>query len=138
MATFHLEIVSPEGVSFDDQVSEVILPTTTGEIAILPNHAPLFTKLSEGEATIIVNNKQTHIAIFGGFVEVGRTKVTVLSDFAVRADSIEIGKVEAAKKRAEEILDGKLANEDFAMAEKELQKALFSLKIADKMKRRTH
>lgn len=138
MNTFHLEIISPEGVSYDDMVSEVILPTTTGEIAILPHHAPLFTKLSEGEATIIADNKQTHIAILGGFVEVSRKKVTVLSDFAVRADSIEIGKVEEAKKRAEEILEGKIANEDFAMAEKELQKALFSLKIADKMKRRNN
>lgn len=138
MSTFHLEIVSPEGVSFDDHVNEVILPTTTGEIAILPNHAPLFTKLAQGEATIITDNKQTHIAIFGGFVEVSRKKISVLSDFAIRADSIEIGKVEAAKKRAEEILEGKVANEDFAMAEKELQKALFSLKIADKMRRRTH
>ena len=99
--TFHLEIVSPEGISYDDTVSEVILPTTTGEIAILPHHAPLFTKLSDGEATIVQNGKKTHIAIFGGFVEVSRTKVTVLSDFAVRAESIEIGKVEAAKKRAE-------------------------------------
>lgn len=138
MNTFHLEIVSPEGVSYDDVVNEVILPTTTGEIAILPNHAPLFTKLSEGEATIVTNGKKTQIAIFGGFVEVSKKKVTVLSDFAVRADSIEIGKVEEAKKRAEEILEGKIANEDFAMAEKELQKALFSLKIADKMRRRSH
>ncbi len=136
MATFNLEIVSPEGISFEGSVEEVILPTTTGEIAILPHHAPLFTKLSEGEATIKQAGKETSIAIFGGFVEIRRTKVTVLSDFAVRADSIEIGKVEAAKKRAEEILSGKIANEDFAMAEKELQKAIFSLKVAEKMRRR--
>lgn len=135
--SFHLEIISPEGVSYDDNVEEVLLPTTTGQIAILPNHAPLFTKLSEGEATIIKDKKEIEIAIFGGFVEVTKQKVTVLSDFAVRADSIEIGKVEAAKKRAEEILDGKIANEDFAMAEKELQKALFSLKVADKMRRKS-
>lgn len=135
--SFHLEIISPEGVSYDDNIEEVLLPTTTGQIAILPNHAPLFTKLSEGEATIIKDKKEIEIAIFGGFVEVTKQKVTVLSDFAVRADSIEIGKVEAAKKRAEEILDGKIANEDFAMAEKELQKALFSLKVADKMRRKS-
>ncbi len=136
--TFHLEIVSPEGVSYSGEVSEVILPTTTGEIAVLPDHAPLFTKLDAGEATVIVDKKKTHIAIFGGFVEVLKHKVTVLSDYAVRADSIEIAKVEEAKKRAEEILEGKIANEDFVVAEKELQKALFSLKIADKMKRRTN
>jgi F-type H+-transporting ATPase subunit epsilon len=136
--SFHLEIISPEGVSYNDEVQEVILPSTTGEIAILPNHAPLFTKLSEGEAVIVKDKKEIQVAIFGGFVEITKHKVTVLSDFAVRADSIEIGKVEEAKKRAEEILDGKIANEDFAMAEKELQKALFSLKIADKMRKRSN
>jgi F-type H+-transporting ATPase subunit epsilon len=136
--SFHLEIISPEGVTYDDDVQEVILPTTTGEIAILPEHAPLFTKLSEGEATVIKDKKEIHIALFGGFLEVTRQKVSILSDYAVRADSIERGKVEAAKKRAEEILDGKIANEDFAVAEKELQKALFSLKIADKMRRRSN
>lgn len=136
MSTFNLEIVSPDGVSFEGSVEEVILPTTTGEIAILPHHAPLFTKLSEGEGIVKQAGKETTIAILGGFVEVGRTKVTVLSDYAVRADTIEIGKVEVAKKRAEEILSGKIANEDFAMAEKELQKAIFSLKIAEKMRRK--
>lgn len=136
--TFTLEVVSPDGVSFSGEVEEVILPSTTGEIAILPSHAPLFTKLSEGEATIKHSGKETRLAIFGGFVEVTKSRVTVLSDFAVRAESLEIGKIEAAKKRAEEILSGKLANEDFAMAEKELQKAIFSLKIAEKMRRRSN
>ncbi len=136
--TFNLEVVSPDGVSFSGAVDEVVLPTTTGEIAILPNHAPLFTKLAEGEATIKQSGKDIHLAIFGGFVEVSKSKVTVLSDFAVRAESIEIGKIEEAKKRAEEILSGKIANEDFAMAEKELQKAIFSLKIAEKMRRRSN
>lgn len=135
-STFNLEIVSPDGVSFSGVVDKVVLPTTTGEITLLSNHAPLFTKLSEGEAIISQSNKTTTLAIFGGFVEVGRKNVTVLSDYAVRADSIEIGKVEAAKKRAEEILSGKIANEDFAMAEKELQKAIFSLKVAEKMRRK--
>ncbi len=135
--TFHLEIVSPEGISFTGEVNEVLLPTTTGQITVLPHHAPLFTKLSEGEAVIKQGTKETTIALFGGFVEIGRSKVSVLSDFAIRADSIETAKVEAAKKRAEEILAGKIANEDFTMAEKELQKALFSLKIADKMRRRS-
>lgn len=134
--TFHLEILSPEGMSFDGQVDEVILPTVQGEIAVLPHHAPLFTQLAEGEAIVKHDKKETSIAILGGFVEVGHGKVTVLSDFAVQADSIQLAKIEEAKKRAEEILAGKYANEDFAAAEKELARAVFSLKIAEKMRRR--
>ena len=136
MQTFHLEIVSPEGVSFTGDVREVVLPTTSGEIAVLPGHAPLFTRLAEGEAIVKNDKKTTSIAILGGFVEVGKTQVTVLSDYAVEADTIQEAKVQEAKKRAEDILAGKAANEDFAMAEKDLQKAIFSLRIAEKMRKR--
>jgi F-type H+-transporting ATPase subunit epsilon len=137
MSTFHLEIVSPEGVSYTGDVNEVILPTTTGEIAILPGHAALFTRLAEGEAVVKNDRKSINIAILGGFVEVSQSQVTVLSDYAVEAENIQEAKVQEAKKRAEDILAGKAANEDFALAEKELQKAIFSLKIAEKMRKRS-
>lgn len=135
--TFHLEIVSPEGITFEGEVDEVVLPTVRGEIAVLPHHAPLFTTLTEGEATVKQGNKLTNFALLGGFVEVGRTKVSVLSDFAVRADDIHVAKAEEAKKHAEAVLNGTIKNEDFVLAEKELQKSLFSLRIAEKMKKRT-
>ena len=59
--TFHLEIVSPDGIIYKEDVDEVSLPTTKGEITIIPHHIPLYAKLAEGEATIIKNGKKSRL-----------------------------------------------------------------------------
>lgn len=134
--TIHLEIVSPEGVTYTGEIDELIINTTQGEIAILPHHANLFTKLAEGEAVIKSHGKETSVLITGGFLEIQNNKVSVISDYAVTAESVELAKIESAKKRAEEILSGKIANEDFTLAEKELQRSILALKVAEKMRKR--
>lgn len=133
---FQFEIVSPDGIIFSDTVEEVSLPTQKGEISILTHHMPLFSKLIEGEVKIHKNGKTTHFALFGGFLEIKNSIVSVLSDYAVHADTIEIAKSMEAKKRAEDILKSKIENADILIAEKELQKAILELKVADKIRRR--
>ena len=135
---FLLEILSPEGQIFNDAIDEVILPTLQGEIAILPHHAPIFTKLSEGEIVIKKEGKEHYIAITGGFLEVNNNKVHVLADYAVRSEKIEIKRAEEAKKRAEELMKqkGKISEMDFARAEKDLQKSILELKISEKIRKR--
>src|SRR3989344_2307520 len=134
--SLHIEILSPEGITYKDEADEVIIPTEDGEIAVLHGHVSLFTKLKEGIVIIKKGGKETDFAIVGGFLQVENDIVTILSDYAVKADSIQIAQAEAAKKRAEEILKGKIENEDFAMAEKELAKSILTLKVADKVKRK--
>ncbi len=134
--TLHIEIVSPEGIIFEGDGDELIVPTIQGEIAILPHHTALFTRLIEGEAFVKKAGKIISYALTGGFLEVQQNKASILSDFVIPAESIEIAKVQAAKKRAEEILAGKIANEDFTLAQKDLERAILSLKIAEKVRRR--
>ena len=133
---FLLEILSPESAVFSDSVDEVSLPTEKGEITILTNHVPLFSKLSEGEVKIKKGDKQTLIAIAGGFLEVEKEKVSVLSDYAVKAENIEIAKALEAKKRAEELLKNRDETTDMLIVEKELQRTILELKIAEKIKRK--
>src|SRR4030043_422677 len=45
----HLQIITPEKITFDDEVDQVSLPSTTGQITILPNHIPLVTSIEAGE-----------------------------------------------------------------------------------------
>lgn len=132
----HLHILSPEATVYDDIVDEVILPTQKGEIAVLPQHVALFTKLAQGELKVKKGNSENTIIIFGGFLEVQNNHVTVLSDYAIRAESIEVAKAEEAKKRAEEVMRNKGENVDFVLAEKELQKSLLTLKAAEKYRKR--
>lgn len=132
---FQFVILSPVGEVYNDNVEEVTLPTYKGEITILTNHTPLFSKLAEGVAVITKSGKQTSIAILGGFLEVKKGVVTVLSDYAIRAESIQIAKALDAKKRAESFLKDKQSKADLIMAEKELQRSLLELKVADKIKK---
>lgn len=133
---FQFEIISPDGIIFSDTVDEVSLPTEKGEISILAQHMPLFSKLIEGEIKVHKGGKNSFYALFGGFLEIGDNKVTVLSDYAIHSDSIVIAKSMEAKKRAEDILKSRLEGDNIQVAEKELQKAILELKVADKIKRR--
>lgn len=132
-----LEILSPEGKTFDSYVKQISLQTRQGEITILPHHAPLYTKVAPGEIRIIEENNKSHtIAVTGGFLEIAQNMVRILADYAVRADEINIAKAEEAKKKAEKLLQERSENEDFLLIEKDLQRALLELKVADDVNKR--
>lgn len=133
---FKFEIVTPDGIIFQDEVDEVRLPTVDGQITILPHHIPLYSKLGDGEAIIINNGKETLMAVLGGVVEVGTEKVSIISDYAVHADSIQIARAEEAKKRAEEAKKNKQENEDFVMEDKELRKSILELKVGTRARKK--
>lgn len=133
-SSFLLEIISPQGKVFSDMVEAVSIPTYQGEITVLPHHTPLFTKLSEGEIEIKQSNKSTTIVITGGFLEIKENSVHVLSDYAIRAESIEIARTEERKRQAEEKLKTKLSNEEFTMADKDLKLSILELKVAQKVR----
>ena len=131
-----LEIITPEKIVFKEEVDEVIVPTVTGEIAILSNHVPLVTQISEGELIVKKENKLYSVAISGGFLEVSKNQVSILANFAIRAEDIEIAKVEEAKKRAEHLVKERSTDRDFKIAEAELLKSILQLRIATKYKHR--
>lgn len=132
---FALQILSPEGIVYNDTVDELILPTANGEIAVLSHHIPLYSKLTEGTITVKKGAKETVIAILGGFLEVRKETVTVLSDYAIEASSIQVARAEAAKKQAEEMMKNKKSETDFTIAEKELKKSILELKVAQNLKK---
>lgn len=134
--SFLLEVVSPQGVIYEGEASSISLPTYNGIITVLPHHAPLFTKLSEGEIGIKKGNDEITIVTAGGFLEVKENSVHVLSDYAVRAESIEVARAEAKKKQAEEKLKQKLGNEEFTIVDKDLRLSILELKVAQKVRKR--
>ena len=136
MSAFNLDIISPEGQIFSGEVDQVSVPTETGEITILPHHADLYGKVTTGEAIIHKGNKTEYIAILGGFVEVNKGAVTILSDYAVPTDKISLAAAKEAKDRAERLLQEKESEKDFALIERDLQKAILELDIAEKARKR--
>ena len=63
-------------------------------------------------------------------------EATVLSDFAAQSDSIEIARVEAAKARAEQLLEEKKERGEILLVERDLQRAILQLKVAQKIRTR--
>ena len=126
----HLEIVTAERVVLSDDVDQVNVPTKDGRVGILPRHAPLLTILDIGELTIIKDGATTPFAVSGGFMEVLPNRVTILADTAERADEIDEARAEEARRRAEEQIAQRQSNQDIALAEAELRRALIRLKVA--------
>lgn len=132
-----LEIITPDKVVLKDTVDEIVVPTTTGEITILPNHTPLLTRMKEGELVIKKSQKVLYFAILGGFLEVQNNNVNILADYAVRAEDIEVAKAKEAEERAKNAMKQKANLRDFAMAESDLRKAILELKVARRHRRTT-
>ena len=134
MTKLHLEIITPERVVFSKEVDYVVVPAAEGEITVLPEHIPLFTRVIPGEIKYREGGQETFMAVQDGFVEVLDDKVNILTNYAVRSEEIEIAKVEAAKKKAEEVLRQKRSEADLAVAEGELRRSILELKVARRKK----
>lgn len=133
-----LEIVSPQGIIFEGDIDQITLPGVDGAITVLPHHTALFTKLAEGEIEVVQEGKRISYVIAGGFFEINNNKASVLSDSAIRAESIEVAKSEEKKRQAEQKLREKLTNEEFTIADKDLKMSILELKVAQKVRRRQH
>mgnify|MGYP000887911510 CR=1 FL=1 len=82
MATMKLEIVTAEGTVYSGEVDSIVAPGDSGELGILPNHAPLLTSLKSGNLQVTNNGNREIITISGGFLEMLANTVTVLADSA--------------------------------------------------------
>jgi len=99
-----LEIVTPEARVYSDTIDTVVIPTTEGEIGILPGHIPLLTQVVHGELRVTKGGVESRLAIGGGFAQIEGDTVSVLAEQAITEAKIDEAAVEAALKRAEEDL----------------------------------
>lgn len=132
--TLHVQVITPEKVIYEAEADEIVIPTITGEITVLPQHVPVLTQLGPGELTIKVHGKSEHLVVVGGFVEITPKEVTILADYAAHGKDISESQAKEAKERAEKMMKESTSQKDFAIAEGELRKALLELRIAGKVK----
>ena len=140
-----LKIVTPERLILEEMVDEVTLPTTEGEITVLPSHIPLIVGLASGDVVAHINGEVAPMAVVGGFVDVktneqGITEVAVLADFAEHVSELTDEKIAQAKARAEELRKQMENKEhvDFEHFATELERSLTRVKIADKWRTRKY
>jgi F-type H+-transporting ATPase subunit epsilon len=102
--TIRCEIVSQDRTVFQGDVDIVILPGMSGEMGILPHHAPVLTILKYGVIKVRKDGNEELFAVAGGMAEVQPDIVTILADAAENVEDIDITRAQAAKKRAEDAL----------------------------------
>lgn len=129
MAQLHLKVITPEKMLVDDQVSQVNIFTTQGQIGILPHHANLMAKLEPGELVIKKEGKVESLAVGDGFLQVANNTLTVMTDLATYAQDIDEAALEEAKKRAEQALEQTLSDEEYAETLANLEKSLAQLRV---------
>ena len=103
-AKIQFEIVSPAGVSTAEQVDQVVIPTTTGEIGVLPQHEPLMTMLEPGELAVINDGKTVYAAVGEGFAQITPGRLSILTDMVTRESEIDEDAVAKAIERAQTAL----------------------------------
>ena len=130
-----LEIVTPEGKAFSDDVAGVVLPGALGEMGILPNHAALVSTLNAGELRYTKDGKTQELAIGAGFVEITGEHVNVLTEMAIRDADIDESAVQAALDRAQARLTEVVLPEETAAIEAAIANSMAQLQL--KRKRRS-
>jgi len=139
-----LKIVTPEKLILEEQVDQVTVPTTEGELTILPNHIAMIAGLSSGDIVAHSSGEEIPMAVSGGFVEVkqidGETEVAILADFAEHIVDITEEAIKKAQLRAEELKKQAENKEvvDFEHFESELERTLTRIKIADKWQKKKY
>ncbi len=124
-----LEIVTPEALTYSQEVEMVTLPGIEGEMGVYPNHVPLMTQIMAGEVIARKDGQDQFLAVGEGFVEITAERVAIMTDMAILAENIDEAKAEEARRRAEARLNEKLDDAEAALVNAALAQSLAQLKV---------
>ena len=128
-----LELATPTRLVVSTEADEVVVPGSEGAFGVLPGHAPLLALVGVGELSYRTGREEHHLAVSGGFAEVGPDHVTVLAETAERPDEIDVARARAARDRAEGQLVPRQTGSDgvdVAEAQGDLARAQLRLQVA--------
>ena len=135
--TTHLDIISAEEEIFSGRVEYIEANGECGRFGILANHAPFLTKIKMGMAKVIKqHSKEEFFFLSGGFIEIQKGCVTILSDTVKRGEQIDLKEAQDAIDRAKKNIQTKSKDFDYAYLANELAKAVEQLKVAKYSKKK--
>lgn len=137
MSTIQVDVVSAEELIFEGQAEFVALPGENGELGIYPRHTPLITRIRPGSVRVRVAGQAEEELVFvnGGILEVQPNHVTVLADAAVRGRDLDEAKANEAKRLAEEAMNNRSGDLDYARAQAELAAAVAQLAAIQRLRK---
>jgi F-type H+-transporting ATPase subunit epsilon len=135
--TLLAEIVTPERIVYSNEVQMVVATTTTGEVGILPLHAPLVSTLATGEVRMKVGESHSDwetFAIAGGYLQVHEDKVLILADAAIAVSQIDRSRTQESLERVKERLAAlpSDAEDERSECERDLAWCEMQIKAAEK------
>jgi len=99
------KIATPERIMLETEVDSVSLPTTLGEITVLPNHIPLVANLMPGEIKYKSGGRENFFAVSGGIIEIKEgSDIVVLADSAEFGHEIDLKRAEEAREEAQRLM----------------------------------
>ena len=125
-----LEIVTPQGLVFSEEVDEVTASGSEGEFGVLSGHVPFVTTLKVGILSCRIGKETKYFFVNWGYAEVGAEQVLILADSAELSDEIDLERAKAAMQRAEERLR-KAEDIDFHRAEAAVERAVTRIQLAE-------
>ena len=132
MATFNLQIVTPDKLFYNEEVDMLVVRTTEGDVGILKGHTDYVASLDIGIIKIKKDGVFKEATIAGGFIQVDKEKTTILTEAAEWPVEIDVERAKKAKELAESIINRKLSDREMDMAEVRLKKALNRIRTAQK------
>jgi F-type H+-transporting ATPase subunit epsilon len=128
-ATLRLEIVTPDGTVYSEDVEMVTLPGIEGQMGVYPQHIRLITQLVPGEMTVQKHGQDKFLAVGEGLVEITNNRVAIVTDMAVPVESIDEAKAEEARQRAAARLREALSSQEVASVNAALARSLAQLSV---------
>jgi F-type H+-transporting ATPase subunit epsilon len=121
--SLNVRVITPDKVMWDGMAEELILPSSTGQIGILTDHAPLLTALDIGVMRLKSDAGWTSIVLMEGFAEVEENKVTILCNGAEEGNSIDLKTAQEELEKVTLLVDEATTKKEKIEATIELRKA---------------
>ena len=126
MSSFHLQIVTPDGLFYDGEAESISVRAVTGNLTILPRHINFVTPLGMGAAKVVTNGQPRMAACIGGMLAVTDGQVRVIATTFEWVEQIDAARAQRALEREQQKLAApdQLSKQELALAEAELKRAL--------------
>ncbi len=129
--TFRLQIITPNRTFYDDEAESLVVTTTEGEMGILARHIPIVVQLVVGKIIIKRNDQSKVAAASDGFIKVDPEYTRIVMDSVEWPEEIDVQRAEAAKKRAEKLIESKEDHVDIDRAKAALRRAENRLNVVE-------
>merc|ERR1712241_1142073 len=125
-----LKVLSPEGLGVTETVSEVVLPSASGQLGVLANHAPMMTALDIGVLRYKQQGQWKPLVVLGGFASVDSNQLSILVNDFELVEDIDLDKAKTAMEEATASLEKAASKKEKLDATQNVKKSAARLQAA--------